>query len=368
MIDDKGGMRGFEKVNKLLVDLISAALGSQRKCSCSNSAVEWREVFELSTLQGVSAVAFDGLSVLLSSSNSAISIPLDVKLRWIGQVSFQEQVYTRNWDVACALAELWKTVGIEPIVLKGRSIASFYAMPEHRYSCDWDVFIPSPKWERASELLEKKGITLVRDVYKEVEFTYNGVYVECHRCITPYRGNKVLKRFEQYLRQLLVSSKKLYFEGTSLVCPPLMFTAMLFIEHALGDLLHGKLSLKHVVDWSYIRKQEIDKEEIGRVCDSFGFSRFLHLIDALADVIEGAKDYESLSAEYKDVFDAFFVMPRAKTTIARKPKSLIERRIELFFGIIRNEKMYRRFGYCSMERFLWGSIWTHFFDKRVEEV
>lgn len=150
--------------------------------------------------------------------------------------------------------------------------------------------------------------------------------------------------------------------------PPLMFTTMLFIEHALGDLLHGKLSLKHIVDWSYIRRQDIDKVEVTRLCDSFGFFRFLQLIDGLADVIEGSKDYESLSAEYKEVFDSFFVVPRARGAIGRKPNGLLARRIELFFDIIRNERMYRRFGYCSMERFLWGSIWTHFFDKRIEKV
>lgn len=355
-------------MNKLLVELISVALGSQREYSCSNSAEDWREALELSALQGVSAIAFDGFTTLLSSSADALSIPVDIKLRWIGQVSFQERVYERNWDVACALAELWKSVGIEPLVLKGRSIASFYIKPEHRYSCDIDVFIPSPDWERACELLEENGITLVRDVYKEVEFTYKGVYVECHRCITPYRGNKVLKRFEKYLRQLLTNSTKLYFDGTSLVRPPLMFTTMLFIEHALGDLLHGKLSLKHIVDWSYIRRQDIDKVEVTRLCDSFGFFRFLQLIDGLADVIEGSKDYESLSAEYKEVFDSFFVVPRARGAIGRKPNGLLARRIELFFDIIRNERMYRRFGYCSMWRFLLGSIWTHFFDKKIEEV
>lgn len=67
-------------------------------------------------------------------------------------------------------------------------------------------------------------------------------------------------------------------------------------------------------------------------------------------------------------FLIFFVVPRARETIGRKPKSLLARRIELFFDIIRNERMFRRFGYCSMGRFLFGSIWTHFFDKRIEGV
>ena len=69
-------------------------------------------------------------------------------------------------------------------------------------------------------------------------------------------------QFERYLRDVLKESPKTYFEETKLVCPPLMFTVMLYIEHALGDLLHGKLTLKHVADWVVLRKQEIDRVEI----------------------------------------------------------------------------------------------------------
>lgn len=54
--------------------------------------------------------------------------------------------------------------------------------------------------------------------------------------------------------------------------------------------------------------------------------------------------------------------------LAESQRGLLACRIEFFFDIIRNERMYRRFGYCSMGRFLFGSIWTHFFDKKIEEV
>ena len=116
-------------------------------------------------------------------------------------------------------------------------------MPHHSYSCDLDVFI-GEGWERACELLEDRGIELGREVYKEVEFTMDDVYVECHRYITPLRGNRPLQAFERYLRSLLESGEPSFFEGTTLVCPPLMFSVMLYVEHALGDFLHGKLLLK----------------------------------------------------------------------------------------------------------------------------
>lgn len=217
-------------------------------------------------------------------------------------------------------------------------------------------------WGRACEILEAKGIRLEREVYKEVEFTFEGVHVELHRFITPMRGNKTLLRFERYLRHVLKKSTKTYFEGTKLVCPPLMFIVMLFIEHALGDLLHGKLTLKHVVDWVVLRRQEIDRAEIKARCKDFGFYRFLMLMDALADMVEGKMEMLSLPSSYREVVESFFVIP---SSVIKEKNGWFARRVSLFFDIIRNRQYYSRSGYCSMERFLLSAVWAHFLDKEV---
>ena len=169
-------------------------------------------------------------------------------------------------------------------------------------------------------------------------------------------------RFEKYLRNVLKESPKTYFEGTRLVCPPLMFIVMLYIEHALGDLLHGKLTLKHVVDWVVLRKQEIDRTEIEARCKDFGFDRFLGLIDALADVVEGKMELASLPSSYREVLDSFFVIP---SSVIKGRNSWFAKRVSLFFVIIRNRRYYSKFGYCSMERFLVSAVWSHFFEKEV---
>ena len=79
---------------------------------------------------------------------------------------------------------MWASAGIETTVLKGRSIAQFYPTPNRRCSYDLDVFVPATgtddgQWEKACKMLASKGVNLVYEVYKEVEFTYKDVYVEC---------------------------------------------------------------------------------------------------------------------------------------------------------------------------------------------
>ena len=341
------------------LQLIRLGIGFSKDTKISND-VNWKTLKTLADRQGLTAVVLDGLNKVFKSNAQLSTLNPTLKLQWIGLSEIQKNQFEQTWRVACKLDKLWAAEGIQATVLKGRSIAKYYHVPSHRYSCDLDVFI-GEEWERACKLLEKHNIPLVYEVYKEVEFTMDNVYVECHRYITPVRGNKHLKEFERYLRSLLDSEPTEYFEGTTLVCPPLMFTMMLYIEHALGDLLHGHLTLKHIVDWVVLRRQSVDWDAFHAKCKAFKFDKFLPLINALADVVEGKMEYQDLQPSYKEVFDALFKIPE----VNHCTRSWFRRRVDLFFDILRNGKKYQRFGYTSMPSFLFNSMWTHFFDKEV---
>lgn len=342
----------MENYNSLL-QLLRNALDNSYQMELPKDT-DWTSVLKLATERGVQGICLEAIEQLPVGT-----IPQPTLLQWIGLSEMQRQQYEQTWRVACKLDKLWAAEGIQATVLKGRSIAKYYPVPSHRYSCDLDVFIRG-EWGRACELLEGQGIRLEHEVYKEVEFTLDNVYVECHRYITPVRGNKHLKEFERYLRSLLDGEPKECFEGTTLVCPPLMFTVMLYIEHALEDLLHGHLTLKHIVDWVVLRRQTVDWDAFHTRYKAFKFDKFLPLIDALADVVEGKMEYQDLQPSYQEVFDDIF-----KTPVAKSPRSLFGRRVELFFSILRNGKKYQQFGYTSMPSFLFNSVWAHFFDKEV---
>jgi hypothetical protein len=320
--------------------------------------IDWDRALDLSTEQCVCAICLEGIDKLEKGS-----VPKAQLLQWFGQTELQRGQYQFAWATACKLGRLWSAEGINATVLKGRAIAQYYAVPHHRYSCDLDVFI-GKGWERVCELMEGRGVQLRHEVYKEVEFTMDDVYVECHRYITPLRGNRQLQAFERYLRSLLESGEPSFFEGTTLVCPPLMFLVRLYVEHAQGDFLHGKLLLKHVVDWVVLRRQAMDWEAFGAKCKEFRFDRFVALMEALADVVEGKREYETLSDAYKEAFDE---MLQEQEPPAGQ-RSWFQRRVSLFFEIIKNGKKFRRYGYTSMPSYLFHSVWTHFFDREVRGI
>lgn len=344
----------ISRAEKTVLQLISKAVDASYYVELK-SDTNWEEVLRLASEQGVHGVIFEAIDTL-----PARTIPQQMLLQWIGVSEIQRNQYEQAWYVACKLDKIWAAEGIHATVLKGRSIAKFYPVPHHRYSCDLDVFI-GEGWGCACELLEERGVRLIREVYKEAEFTLDNIYVECHRYITPLRGNKQLTKFEHYLRLLLDSEPKECFEETTLVCPPLMFTVMLYLEHALGDFLHGHLLLKHIVDWVILRRQNFNRKEFISRCKEFKFDRFLSLIDALADVVEGVADYDSLSCSYQSAFDDVF-----KKTQPKRAHSWFQRRINLLFDIVKNEKRFRDYGYTSMPSFLFSSVWSHFFTKEVK--
>ena len=338
--------------------IISSLLRNALNCDLTieiPSDTNWEEALNLAISQGIFGVCFEAVEKLPANQRP----PLEMLMQWYGHTEQQCSLYERTWAVARKLDRLWAAEGIQATVLKGRSIAQYYPVPSHRYSCDLDVFIEQD-WERACELLEEKGVKLVHEVYKEVEFTLDDIYVECHRYITPVRGNKNLLKVERCLRALLNSEPKAYFDGTTLACPPLMFNTILFVEHALGDFQQGNLTLKHLVDWILLRRQAIKWNVFEMRCKEFKFDRFVALMNALADVIEGKNCYESLSSSYREAFDEIFQVKESK-----KPRSWFQRRVNLFFDIIKNGKKFSRYGYTSMPSFLFNSVWTHFFDKEV---
>ena len=88
------------------------------------------------------------------------------------------------------------------------------------------------------------------------------------------------------------------------------------------------------------------------------------MIEALADVVEGKREYDALPAAYKGAFDE---MLREQEASAGR-RSWFQRRVQLFLEIIKNGKKFRNYEYTSMPSFLFHSVRTHFFEREVRGI
>lgn len=120
---------------QVLLSLLRKALDNSYQVELSKDA-DWMSILELASGQGVQGICIEALEHLPVGT-----IPQRTLLQWIGFSERQRQQYEQAWRVACKLDKLWAAEGIHATVLKGRSVAKYYPMPSHRYSCDLDVYI-----------------------------------------------------------------------------------------------------------------------------------------------------------------------------------------------------------------------------------
>lgn len=350
----------------VLFKLLRIALGDNPSDNLPAN-VDWKEAIDLSFDQGVAAILVDGLGFAHDNDNYEGLVLLeseeleDLRYELFGETLTCEEDYKKRSDATKRLARLWAAEGISTVVLKGESFAQYYPEPHHRYSCDLDLFI-GEDWKKGCSILEREGLDICYEVYKDAQFRIDNVFVECHRYLMPIRGNKMLRKFEGYLRSLL--KDKAQIGDDSLFVPPLMFNALFCIEHARGHLLHERLTLRQVCDWMMIRRQPVDWDEFWKRCDEFGLTRFAKTFDSLADLVEGKVRYEELSSVDRRVVDEMVAVNSSGTVSVAS--SFFKRRVRQFRNTLSYGWKYREFNDISMPVALWRQVWTHFFDKEVE--
>lgn len=348
---------------EVLIKLLRIALGNETSFSLPN-VVDWQKIIDMSFQQGVGSIAIDGLQKIYDS-NQCLVMDLDkpelenLKYDWFGQAVNDEVEFSKREAATKQLVNLWASDGISTTILKGASFARYYPIPEHRYSCDLDLFV-GDDWQKGCKILEKQGIDICYEVYKDAQFHIGGIYVECHRYLMSIRGNKTLQNMEKYLRSLLIECRE-QTDVVALYYPPVLFNALFCIEHARAHILHERMTLHQVCDWMLLRKQPVDWSEFWKRCDEFGLTRFAKVFDHMADWIEGKLCLEDMSDIEKRVVKDMFEVDQT----AVKPASFFNRRLLIVRDTIKNGWKYKEFNDVSMPVSLVRQIWTHFFAKEV---
>lgn len=276
-----------EKV-KVLFSLLRAGLyGIPVTLEKVPTAKEWEEIFDMASLQGVEAVASEGLEILPQGQRP----PQELLLQWIGVSLQQKQMYSLQRKLVDELCGVWKDAGIDVVELKGNSIGALYYAPDTRYSCDFDCLLSD--YEAGNRVVESRGVEVNRDFYKNSSFHWKDLYVENHQFCTPVRGNKAMKRLERKLRELLEGCQEY---------PSADFNALFLMEHAWAHFFEEALTLKQLCDWAVFRKAcggDVDWSLYEREAKACGFWHFSESMNRLADLLDGTKKVEELEDDDK---------------------------------------------------------------------
>lgn len=324
---------------------------------------EWNDLKVLADQQGLAAVVLDGVD----KCQNNVRIPAELKLKWIGESLRAESLSSLQCAVAKDVSKLFYRNGIRTYVLKGMIVAECYPKPNHRLSVDIDCYLLPDKgvfdaWSLGNEQIEKKGLKVNRDFYKNSSFEISGVNIENHQYLTPFRGNERLIALEKFLQsQLKQYDGQDVIEGTYLYRPPVMVSALFLIEHAYSHFLHEGLTWRMVLDWllfSQKQHDEIEWDDFERKVDEFGFRRFYDALTRLGHYLQGEIGDDDLSKPEKKMLEDIWKPLDVHETVRG-----IKGKLALAGNTWRARWKYKYFSDLSMPQALWIQAKGFLFDK-----
>ena len=357
---------------ELLLILLRSALVPEFSRAELPEGIDWQNLIDEASHQGVSVLASDGLQRLYDAGLYEANDEKEIrrlKAKWFGKTMKYERRYAGQMAAAQKMEALFSENGIQTMVMKGFTVSECYPIPAHRYSSDLDCYLVKEgehmmAYELGNQVMEKHGVKVDRSYYKNSAFDLPGLHVENHKFCTPFRGNKTLTQFERLLQGMALEGPMTPIGDTKLMAPTPMFSALFLTEHAYSHFLHEGLTLRHVLDWTLFRRKhasDLDETCFEAYCTEYGLSRFLSSINTVGDYVLGLRAFDDLIPIDRRFLDDVWNGP-----VLHQGKKGLRARISLVGNIVRSAWKYRAYSNISMIQAIWISVKGFFFMRRPE--
>lgn len=230
---------------------------------------EWGALLQMAQKQAVLGLVYAGISRLPKEQMPESQL----LLRLYGLV---EQIRKQNMRIDEVTQEIcsWlESEGLEPIVLKGRTVGAFYAEPNIRQSGDIDLFFHRD-FERVVPVIQQHGVEV--DLCKRHDkFQHKGIHIESHP--EPFT---VMRRVDLDFSPIWQEEK-----GMRMRVLNIRANAMLLLMHPALHFMECGLGFRQMCDWAafvhyYAGRKELD--EAWELVQKQGAGRFAIEFTALA--------------------------------------------------------------------------------------
>ena len=234
--------------------------------------VDWPTIFTLANQQKLLPIVFEAARKAPAAEENAALFAV-TKQQVIGQVLNQT---VRSVEFADLYRKL-RTVGLHPIVVKGRLCSRLYPQTDHRISADDDLYIPDAEFMACHEQLLANGLTTDTPVDElatadEVSYTKNGspLYIELHRHLfdSSEDAHDELNRFFADIQATEIDGL--------LAMPPHEHLLYLLL-HAYKHFVRSGIGLRQFCDiglWARAYHSEIDWQRLHEQCESVHAATF----------------------------------------------------------------------------------------------
>lgn len=320
------------------------------------SSEDWAQLYLLSKVQGVTAVVFEQIQVLPSTS-----MDKNLFLKWLVHTKSIEKQMSSKLNLSREFIERMYAEGLQLQIMKGQALASYYPNTLQREYGDLDcrafrIIDGHCEWRKSYEMVnivaEQIGAHVERDYYKHSHITYKGLTIENHQFFVAVRANKRNTALDRHLRSLVEKAQS--DEPLERTMALAEFNALFLTAHAMNHFLFENIRLRHLTDWALFLKAEqnnIDWAKFWSWCDQMRFTEFALCFNYLCtnlfhlDLCEQATfgftpQIETLSLHMMD--DIIH-----RTTVSKKAASSLHCRLELAFNFFRSSWKFHKFLHTS---------------------
>ena len=259
--------------------LLRAAIGTEPFSGRSITSDEWRALYRLSMVHGVTAVVFDFIRQLPKSEAPDRTLLME----WLSAATAVEQTMRRMQITAEEFAEEMERREIPVVVLKGLAFAQYYKNPLHRECGDLDCYMMGKKEAGDLAALELGG-TMEEAGYKHSHLLFKGLTIENHRFFTDFDNTPTGMLTEKVLGEL-IQEEQTYMGDSKLSCPSANFNALFLLKHTQGHFIDEGIRMRHVLDWALFlraKQEEVDWSKVLPMLETTRTAQFAGVMTAIA--------------------------------------------------------------------------------------
>ena len=261
--------------------------------SCSNSTIDdWKQLKDLAEAQGLSAIVLDGIDVSTGSANNEVdTLPLQMKLEWIGDVlQNYESRYKQYQDAIGSLAAFYNQHGFKMMVLKGYGLSLNYPKPNNRPCGDIDIWLFGQQKEADEALnawFKVQGSKFKIDTshHHHTVFEWKGFSVENHYDFLNVHHHKSNMEMEKILKDFgQDDSHYVEIDGEKVYLPSANLHAMFMLRHAMSNFASTGFNLRQLLDWGFFVEKhgyEIDWDWLDKQLGHFGMKKLYDIFNAI---------------------------------------------------------------------------------------
>lgn len=234
---------------------------------------DWEQVEELAKDQGVLPMLYRG------AIKYKDIIPAERIRIWRGAMY---AAVLQNEHVNQAQSEIlaWLSAkGIRAVILKGASVARYYAPSDMRYLGDIDLLIDHDTVEEASTILEEHGYKLSKQEHDfHIAFSRENITVEVHYAASVVPAGKGGQAATRIMRRFLDDATCVNMNAMSFPALSEQHQALMLLMHKERHVIEGGIGLRQLCDWAAYLNSQNDQVNLIQMCEVCGLLRFAQVV------------------------------------------------------------------------------------------